>query len=772
MFALFVGLIYACVYVYSVHMHRETDLWWSHLTVTEKEISYRTEQGLYQLSKDNKTEAPGFINIYKRMNIIPEVILAVFYWLSPWRKPIDFYDLAVTALQAFTLIGLVLTAWEMTNLWVSCPLYASLFLLNQHEMSRVAFTLPLRENFSLPFWWLRMFFATQLMKGKIHLKLLSFNQYVQIFLLWFTTAAFCMTWQFGQFALLIETSILAVLHHANVIHHEQCLIFSFAGLFGLICTSLSQAGNLFPFASPCCALLLTNLLWMNFRRWAQRCAKSWHGSNVCSRLLIRVVSLPPYNFLYLWPSMNFRHLSSKRVLAIGPVLMKIGIFGALFSFSRYFISSDDASHIVSFVRHKLNWRPKFDFHTALYLCSGAFQSMDILSYLREGMQFSSCITPAYCVGLLSLGQLDRIRLVQRIKKLVYKRFKWNHKPGNPLKSNNASTLQHLEAWKLWHLANTLLFGLLAWSTTRMKYLWTPHLLLVATYGLITVIRQCCAFTASLSTTVNFRSQLSEKRNSKGGSPDVSKGSKQRDSNGFRLCPSEDKGERRQRLMLNTLLILVTLGVNLKVALQLRARLNDLREFYDPDTVDLMNWISTHTNPDAIFTGSMQLMAGVKLCTGRAIANHPHYEDARLREKTRRLYQIYGRRNPVDIHRLLLNHSITHIIIENSICFAPSTGCAERDLVDLDNREWPDLWLAKPELVKTRTISDSYHLDEETWSALQQPNQAAVRLCSELTQLSAHHSENYPTLQQRRLSRLFTLVYENPTFYIFKVNFVA
>ncbi|KER31211.1 hypothetical protein T265_02529 [Opisthorchis viverrini] len=159
----------------------------------------------------------------------------------------------------------------------------------------------------------------------------------------------------------------------------------------------------------------------------------------------------------------------------------------------------------------------------------------------------------------------------------------------------------------------------------------------------------------------------------------------------------------------------------RVALQLRARLNDLREFYDPDTVDLMNWISTHTNPDAIFTGSMQLMAGVKLCTGRAIANHPHYEDARLREKTRR---------------------------------------------------WPDLWLAKPELVKTRTISDSYHLDEETWSALQQPNQAAVRLCSELTQLSAHHSENYPTLQQRRLSRLFTLVYENPTFYIFKVNFVA
>lgn len=37
---------------------------------------------------------------------------------------------------------------------------------------------------------------------------------------------------------------------------------------------------------------------------------------------------------------------------------------------------------------------------------------------------------------------------------------------------------------------------------------------------------------------------------------------------------------------------------------------------------------------AAFTGSMQLLAGVKLCTGRPITNHPHYEDKHLRFKTK------------------------------------------------------------------------------------------------------------------------------------------
>ena len=40
-----------------------------------------------------------------------------------------------------------------------------------------------------------------------------------------------------------------------------------------------------------------------------------------------------------------------------------------------------------------------------------------------------------------------------------------------------------------------------------------------------------------------------------------------------------------------------------------ANLEDLREFWDPDTVDLMEWIIQNTPKTAAFAGTMQLLAG-------------------------------------------------------------------------------------------------------------------------------------------------------------------
>ena len=48
------------------------------------------------------------------------------------------------------------------------------------------------------------------------------------------------------------------------------------------------------------------------------------------------------------------------------------------------------------------------------------------------------------------------------------------------------------------------------------------------------------------------------------------------------------------------------------------------EFYDPDTVELMEWAAKQPK-DTVFSGSMQLNAGVRLSSWRALTNHPHYE---------------------------------------------------------------------------------------------------------------------------------------------------
>ena len=83
--------------------------------------------------------------------------------------------------------------------------------------------------------------------------------------------------------------------------------------------------------------------------------------------------------------------------------------------------------------------------------------------------------------------------------------------------------------------------------------------------------------------------------------------------------------------------------------EINKELEDLREFWDPDTVDLMEWINKDVPKDAAFTGSMQLLAGVRLCTWRPITNHPHFEDQDLRDRTRevRCMKLRGYLNMIE-----------------------------------------------------------------------------------------------------------------------------
>ena len=50
-----------------------------------------------------------------------------------------------------------------------------------------------------------------------------------------------------------------------------------------------------------------------------------------------------------------------------------------------------------------------------------------------------------------------------------------------------------------------------------------------------------------------------------------------------------------------------------------------------------------------------------------------------------LYQYYAKREPEDVHVLLRKYDTDYIILEDSICLAPSRGgCRLPDLLDVDN----------------------------------------------------------------------------------------
>ena len=116
-----------------------------------------------------------------------------------------------------------------------------------------------------------------------------------------------------------------------------------------------------------------------------------------------------------------------------------------------------------------------------------------------------------------------------------------------------------------------------------------------------------------------------------------------------------------------------------------ATLEELREFWDPDTVDLMEWINQKTPKTAAFTGTMQLLAGVRLSTWRPITNHPHFEDKSLRQRTKELYKIYGQFSPDEVYQSLVKYNTSYIILEDSQCLLAGKTpdrCAMTDTVDL------------------------------------------------------------------------------------------
>lgn len=154
-----------------------------------------------------------------------------------------------------------------------------------------------------------------------------------------------------------------------------------------------------------------------------------------------------------------------------------------------------------------------------------------------------------------------------------------------------------------------------------------------------------------------------------------------------------------------ILILAIVALFLSHKDSIMDNLEDLREFWDPDTVDLMEWIVQGTPKTAAFAGTMQLLAGVRLSTWRPITNHPHFEDKALRERTRDLYQIYGQFSPQQVHETLLKYNASFIILEDSQCLSAGRNperCALTDTVDLSYGHvsifWRNRWVYIPNYV--------------------------------------------------------------------------
>ncbi|XP_034536776.1 probable C-mannosyltransferase DPY19L3 isoform X1 [Notolabrus celidotus] len=610
-----VGLgLLCCIYMATLH---ENDLWFSNIKEVEREISFRTECGLYysyfkqmlqapsiqeglsELIHDNLTESKRTINLLQRMNIYQEVFLSVLYRSLPvqsYLEPVYFYIYTVFSLQAVYVIALYLTAWLLSGSWLAGTLAGVWYILNRVDTTRVEFTISLRENWSLPFLALQVATITCYLRPQLS----TLQQKVMVWLMYVTTFCFCLTWQFNQFILLVQALIIYTLDCADFLTKTQVTTLYLVQASGLLSVCLLQFCNTMILGSLVLSFIVAALI-------VRHCQSGLRTGG----LLLRLGKLFLHSVIVVLLTCTINYLAKKALQ----------------------LKSDE--HIFKFIQSKFGLGSTRDFDASLYLCEEAFGLLPLDTLERLG---GTLLLYPYILTVLLLSGMFAVVTLQNLSR----------PKGGSAEERKGGGEGRAVAFRpdvAYNLLHTLFYGLLAFSTMRMKYIWTGHMCAVAAYG---------------------------------------------------VCGMELWTLLLNALRCNTKVLLRLVRYAVPVAMiaclyykfwpKLMEELSELREFYDPDTVELMTWISTKTPKRAVFAGSMQLLAGIKLCTGRVLTNHPHYEDKDLRERTRQVYQVYSRRAPEEVYDILKTIGADYVVLENSICYERRhrRGCRLRDLLDLAN----------------------------------------------------------------------------------------
>ncbi|XP_027749348.1 probable C-mannosyltransferase DPY19L3 isoform X3 [Empidonax traillii] len=512
--AISLGLL-TSVYVATLH---ENDLWFSNIKEVEREISFRTEcglyysyykqmiqaasiqQGLHGLVYDNKTESVRTINILERMNVYQEVFLSILYRILPiqqYLEPVYFYIYTLFGLQAVYVIALYVTSWLLSGTWLSGLLAACWYITNRVDTTRVEFTIPLRENWALPFFAVQIAAITYLLRT--HLQ--PVQERLTLMAVFIATFLFSLTWQFNQFMMLIQALALFILDCLDMLPTAKVTWLYIIQISALLLVCVLQFFNSMILGS----LLISFNASVLVARTIQKNLKKGGLLNRLGKLILHVL------------------LVLCLTLLINKCIKKI-------------LNLESDEHIFKFLKAKFGFGATRDFDANLYLCEEAFGllplntfsrlSDTLLFYVYVFVLFLMAVA-AVIVAFRNLSGSNQVKAMEKMEECTI-----------TLKPDAAYSLVH-----------TVLFGCLALSTMRMKYLWTSHMCVFASFGLCStevwkLILKCVHLYTS----------------------------------------------QRAQVIKYSIPIVILLYISYKFWPGIMDELSELREFYDPDTVELMNWI--------------------------------------------------------------------------------------------------------------------------------------------------------------------------------------
>lgn len=620
---------FACLHVYHVRSMFENDRHFSHLSMLEREMTFRSEMGLYysyykilieaptfsegfhQITNDNLTEYPTVINTLQRFNLYQEVVIGSLYrvfiammdWLGWATKqcwqvergqgfapvtsceglgdPVYFYLEIVWLCAGFTVALIFLYGVFLSGSIAGGVLSVVCFFYNHGECTRVQWTPPLRESFAYPFCVLQMICVSVCLRRRESNLSVKPSPLIQLLTISGSTWLCLIMWQFSQFVLATQTLTLAIMFIIGAINKRTLLVILFGQALGILQAAISLFGN---------ELLLTSVL---------TCL-------IASILIVTIVLEPPLTQFSNMP----RSLMTVCLILLGTITLKTRLSHAL--------GSKDDGHIINILKSKLTGYR--DFHTLLYTCSPEFDFLPMQTFYKLS---ETLLLPTVQVSLLAVA-------VHWITSYLTKESKSKE---NNEQSSESILAQYVEPEILYNILQLGAFAVMALLVMRLKLFFTPQLCIIA-------------------------SLLASRRY-------------------FRFL-------RTDEIHWALLAVLIS-GMSVKGIHNLIEQRNILGEYSNVPFEELLMWVKTETSPTAVFAGPMPVMANLLLSTRRPIVNHPHYENAGLRERTKKVYSIFSRKSPQEVFRILSHLQVEYVVLEESWCFRETrNGCSMVELWDVED----------------------------------------------------------------------------------------
>ncbi|XP_061812695.2 dpy-19-like 1, like [Nerophis lumbriciformis] len=286
-------------------------------------------------------------------------------------------------------------------------------------------------------------------------------------------------------------------------------------------------------------------------------------------------------------------------------------------------ASDDA-HISALIKSKFSSYK--DFHTLMYTCAAEF---DFMEWETPARYLKTLLLPVNVLLVVLIAKTT----VQDVFRFLRDGKKATARNEEEDKAEEAVRCDTTKAEMAYHSLQLVAFTVLAILIMRLKLFLTPHMCIMA----------------SLICSRQLFSWLGE------------------------------KAKQRAAVALVFALMAVQGVANLQ------AQWAIIGEFSNVPQEELLDWIRENTNSDSVFAGAMPTMASVKLSTARPIVNHPHYEDAGLRERTKLVYSMYSRMSADMVKSKLDKLGVDYFVLEDSWCTRRTRpGCSMPEIWDVED----------------------------------------------------------------------------------------